>query len=216
MSTGPARRGPGRPAAGERLEGETRALILQHAQRLFQERGFSAVSMGDIAGAVGVTKPTLYYYFAHKEDLYTEMVVDILERIGGGLARILHEQHTVEARLLAFATNGLVRVPRTGTMDTMMRDVEIHLPEAHRQRIDLAFQQHVMKPLTTTMQAGIAAGELRSADPTLLAHVWFVLLDAFVGNNAPLGTPLVDDRPALAHHLTHLFLEGAGSARPRV
>ena len=172
--------------------------------------------MGDIAGAVGVTKPTLYYYFAHKEDLYTEMVVDILERIGGELradpARTGHSR----ARLLAFATNGLVHVPRTGTMDAMMRDVEIHLPEAHRQRIDSGFPTACDEPLTTTMQAGIAAGELRTEDPTLLAHVWFVLLDAFIGNNAPLGTPLVNDRPALAHHLTHLFLEGAGPTRPLV
>lgn len=40
------------------------------AHRLFAERGFAAVTMDDIAGEVGVTKPLLYNYFGNKERLY--------------------------------------------------------------------------------------------------------------------------------------------------
>ncbi|MFA9272050.1 MAG: TetR/AcrR family transcriptional regulator [Baekduiaceae bacterium] len=49
----------------ERME---QTLTAAHA--LFAERGFTAVTMDDVAAAVGVTKPLLYNYFGNKERLY--------------------------------------------------------------------------------------------------------------------------------------------------
>jgi AcrR family transcriptional regulator len=43
-------------------------LVAAHA--LFAERGYAAVTMDEIATAVGVTKPLLYNYFGNKERLY--------------------------------------------------------------------------------------------------------------------------------------------------
>ena len=43
---------------------------LTAAHALFAERGFTAVTMDDVAAAVGVTKPLLYNYFGNKERLY--------------------------------------------------------------------------------------------------------------------------------------------------
>jgi AcrR family transcriptional regulator len=40
------------------------------AHALFAERGYAAVTMDDVAAAVGVTKPLLYNYFGNKERLY--------------------------------------------------------------------------------------------------------------------------------------------------
>jgi len=44
---------------------------LRVAHELFAERGYAAVTMDEIANAVGVTKPLLYTYFGNKERLYT-------------------------------------------------------------------------------------------------------------------------------------------------
>lgn len=49
----------------ERME---QTLAAAHA--LFAERGYTAVTMDDVAAAVGVTKPLLYNYFGNKERLY--------------------------------------------------------------------------------------------------------------------------------------------------
>jgi AcrR family transcriptional regulator len=51
-----------------RAERERQILVAAHA--LFAERGYAAVTMGDVAAAVGVTKPLLYTYFGNKERLY--------------------------------------------------------------------------------------------------------------------------------------------------
>src|SRR5829696_4153073 len=51
---------------------------LEAAHGLFAERGYAAVTMDEIAAAIGVTKPLLYNYFGNKERLY----LACLERAG--------------------------------------------------------------------------------------------------------------------------------------
>lgn len=54
---------------------------LNVAHELFAERGYAAVTMDEIAAAVGVTKPLLYNYFGNKERLY----IACMERAGDAL-----------------------------------------------------------------------------------------------------------------------------------
>lgn len=48
--------------------------ILQSALELFSEKGYEAVSPNEIVERVGITKPTLYYFFGSKEGLYDELL----------------------------------------------------------------------------------------------------------------------------------------------
>lgn len=54
---------------------------LEAAHSLFAERGYAAVTMDEIAAAIGVTKPLLYNYFGNKERLY----IACLEKAGDAL-----------------------------------------------------------------------------------------------------------------------------------
>jgi AcrR family transcriptional regulator len=62
----------------------TRAAILSCAARLFRTQGYAAVSLREIAKGVGMTTGSLYYHFASKE----EIVSEILDQ---GHRRVLHE-----------------------------------------------------------------------------------------------------------------------------
>jgi AcrR family transcriptional regulator len=57
------------------------------AHELFAERGYAAVTMDEIAAAVGVTKPLLYNYFGNKERLY----IACMERAGDSLINTIAE-----------------------------------------------------------------------------------------------------------------------------
>jgi len=57
------------------------------AHELFAERGYAAVTMDEIAAAVGVTKPLLYNYFGNKERLY----IACMERAGDSLIKTIGE-----------------------------------------------------------------------------------------------------------------------------
>src|ERR1700678_4792608 len=53
--------------------------ILEHATRLFAERGYDGTTLQDIAAAVGITRPGLYNYISSKEQLLAELVRDVSE-----------------------------------------------------------------------------------------------------------------------------------------
>jgi AcrR family transcriptional regulator len=52
----------------------TRKRILDAAYVLFRRRGYTRVSMDEIATATGVTKRALYYHFRSKDDLLTAVL----------------------------------------------------------------------------------------------------------------------------------------------
>jgi AcrR family transcriptional regulator len=58
---------------------------LSEARALFAERGYAAVTMDEVAAAVGVTKPLLYNYFGNKERLY----IACMERAGDALTKTI-------------------------------------------------------------------------------------------------------------------------------
>lgn len=66
-----------------------RQQILDTAATLFAERGFHGVSVHDIGSAVGVSGPALYKHFAGKDDILTQSLTAISERLlAEGRARI--------------------------------------------------------------------------------------------------------------------------------
>jgi AcrR family transcriptional regulator len=82
MSTSAAAQPRSRLARGERME-----QTLNVAHGLFAERGYAAVTMDEVAGEVGVTKPLLYNYFGNKERLY----IACMERAGDALSATIAE-----------------------------------------------------------------------------------------------------------------------------
>ncbi len=87
---------PWEPAVARARQREAkRQAVLQTAAQLFNERGFHATSLDDIAERLHVTKPTLYYYVKSKDDILLECVRSALVmmhegieavRLGGGRA----------------------------------------------------------------------------------------------------------------------------------
>jgi AcrR family transcriptional regulator len=63
--------------------------ILDTAATLFAERGFHGVSVHDIGGACGISGPALYKHFDSKNDILTQSLTAISERLlDEGRARV--------------------------------------------------------------------------------------------------------------------------------
>ena len=65
---------PAPPGRIERKRGKRIQEILATAAALFGERGYDAVSLEDVADRLDVTKGSLYYYFASKDELVTAAI----------------------------------------------------------------------------------------------------------------------------------------------
>jgi TetR/AcrR family transcriptional regulator len=57
--------------------------ILDAAEDLFAEKGYSATSLGDVADRVGIRSPSLYNHFRNKEALYQAVLDRLLGEFSG-------------------------------------------------------------------------------------------------------------------------------------
>ena len=60
----------------------TRQRILLEALRLFSRKGYDAVSVEQIADAVGIKAPSLYKHYRSKQDIFDAIFVETAKRYG--------------------------------------------------------------------------------------------------------------------------------------
>lgn len=117
--------GPGRPRhTGQIATGSAREDILDHAARLFTSRGYAGTSTRDIAEAVGIRQSSLYYHFADKGEILSELLeqtirptVDKVEEVEGlaaehGWATVLYVLILLDVHTLAVAPHNAGMLPR--------------------------------------------------------------------------------------------------------
>ena len=78
---------------------DKKKLVLETAARLFNEHSFENTSMSDLTKALGVTKPTLYWYFENKEDILFTILETAQERIREDLQTAVDHGGTARERL---------------------------------------------------------------------------------------------------------------------
>jgi len=78
----------GNTMKGKAKQGGARQHLLKAAINVFNKQGFAAASTQQIIKKAKITKPTLYYYFKKKENLYREVIRDIFKRFNDQLAII--------------------------------------------------------------------------------------------------------------------------------
>jgi AcrR family transcriptional regulator len=109
--------------------------FLRAAARLFAERGYAGTSVDEVGSCLGVSGPAVYWHFASKEALLTEMLSDISERLLAG-----GRQCISEARDDRDAVRSLVRWQVQFALDhpelitVQARDLA-HVPVPARRRI---------------------------------------------------------------------------------
>ena len=62
--------------------------IIGIASALFKEKGFSAVTMRDIAKAMGIKAASLYNHIKNKEEILTFIIISLAEEFINGIDEI--------------------------------------------------------------------------------------------------------------------------------
>ena len=84
----------------ERRVEHTRALLLDAAEEVFAEKGFTAATLDDIAHTAGYTKGAIYKHFAAKEDLFLAVSDRYWRRYFDNFAEVLSAATELGAREL--------------------------------------------------------------------------------------------------------------------
>ena len=103
-----ARRAP--DALKEVIRDFRRDQIMDTARRLFGERGTTDVSMDEIAAAAGVSRSTVYVYFANRDELVGACVQSMYDRMTDTIALVVAGDAPPAERLRALVLGLLERI----------------------------------------------------------------------------------------------------------
>ena len=186
-----------------------RRQILDGAHKLFLDLGFDAASMGEIARAAGVSKGTLYVYFADKNRLFEAILEDeALEQ--GKVAFNFDSSRDPETMLAEFgrAYVALLCRPGGGSWIRTVMAIAERMPEVGRRFYDNVIA-HTTARLAGYLDARVATGELRIEDRTLAASQFMMNCQAslflpFVFQAAP--APSAERTAQVVESATQMFL----------
>jgi AcrR family transcriptional regulator len=159
------RRSPSRPTAPTSAD-DARERILAAAERCIDRHGIRKTTMDDVACEVGLSRPSVYRYFADRDDLLIELITRHARELLGRARKSISRQSSLPDQIV----QTVLYTAEHGRRDPMTR--------------------HCIDPDGTSLgRRMIASGTTEM----MRAEMWDPILDAAVANNElPVGLPRLD------------------------
>ncbi|MDP5238864.1 TetR/AcrR family transcriptional regulator [Uliginosibacterium sp. 31-16] len=155
-----------------------RQNIVEVAGEVFQEFGFEAASMSEIAARVGGSKATLYSYFSSKEELFVAVVRQFAEAHMREIFALLDAEADLADTLQNFGERFLTRI----SQPDMLCAHRNLFAEAGKSSVGSLFYERGplegLQVLAEFMQQAMTLGKLRPEDKMIAAHHFLGLLKA--------------------------------------
>ena len=188
-----------------------RRQILDGARKVFMDLGFDGASMGEIARSAGVSKGTLYVYFADKSRLFEAIVEEeALEQ--GNVAFNFDPERDVPTTLREFgqAYIELLCRPGGGSATRTVMAIAERMPEVGRRFYDNVIARTIAR-LAGYLEARARLGDLAIEDCQLAATQFMQMCQAslfmpFLFQAAP--APSAERIAEVVESATRMFLAG--------
>src|SRR5215475_5839486 len=171
-----------------------RRQILDGARKVFMDLGFDGASMGEIARSAGVSKGTLYVYFADKSRLF-EAIVEETALEQGELAFNFDASAEVTTTLREFGSAYIAMIlrPDGGSAIRTVMAIAERMPDVGRRYYERVLQKTINR-LADHLGVHERAGELVIGDRELAASQFLLMCQAslflpFIFQAAPPPPP---------------------------
>ncbi len=190
-------------------ETSKRRQILDGARKVFLDLGFDGASMGEIARSAGVSKGTLYVYFADKSRLFEAIVEE--ETLEQGKVRFNFDPaQEVTTTLTEFGQAYIAMICRPGggsAIRTVMAIAE-RMPDVGRRYYENVLE-HTIGRLAAYLDARVKLEELAIDDCQLAASQFLLMCQAtlflpFIFQAAP--APSAERIAQVISSATQMFL----------
>lgn len=148
------------------MAGNKQAEIMAAAIRLFQQKGYHATSMQDIADGVGLQKGSLYHYISSKEDLLVVIIHDAIAQYNARLAEVKAMDLPVRRKLelaVRYHLKGIA--DNLGMLTIFLRESYALNPDQQKLIAEESARYNQM--FEELYREGVASGEIRDLDPKL-------------------------------------------------
>jgi AcrR family transcriptional regulator len=186
---------------------DSRQEILRTAARLFQQQGYDATSMNDVAAALKLSKGGLYHHFQSKEEILFNLMnhaMDITqERVIDGVRGIVDPEERLRA---------LIRRHMEVVLSVRDREITVMLHENHplspalRRRINGRKKDYVHFVESVIAEVQTARGSKGRVSPRAAAFALLGMINWIYQWYRPEGALREED---LARQYTEIFFDGA-------
>ena len=186
---------------------DPRQEILRTAARLFQERGYDATSMNDVASALKLSKGGLYHHFQSKDEILFDIMSHAMDITEERVINVVRRIDGVEERL-----RRLIRLHIEVVLSEEDREITVMLHENHplpaglRRKINARKKDyvHFVENLVADVQRQRASSS--TVTPRAAAFALLGMINWIYQWYKPDGTLTGD---AIASQYTDLFFRGA-------
>lgn len=160
---------------------DTKQRVLNVAEALFMERGYSAITLRDIADALEIKQASLYYHFPDgKEQIFTAVAGQVFTRhqvaIEAAIESVTGKPETRLADRLGVVLVALLELPPMNLTSLMHADMPV-LTEKNRACLTRQAHDSIFAPLRNIFAASQAGGEIRDVDVDIITGAFLSIID---------------------------------------
>jgi AcrR family transcriptional regulator len=154
-----------------------RDVILKAATEVFIEHGFTGSSIDLIAARAGVSKPTIYSHFDGKEKLFVAILNSVCDSFAAPIMESGADSEDLPVMLIKIAdgyTRSVLRPEIVALHRLFVAEAE-RFPDLARRYFE-AGPERVHRTLAAFLKSRMTRGEIRRADPLILADLFAALV----------------------------------------
>ncbi|MDT0559052.1 TetR/AcrR family transcriptional regulator [Ichthyenterobacterium sp. W332] len=177
--------------------------IISTAAKLFKEKGYSAVTMRDLASAMGIKAASLYNHISSKQDILKKIIISIAEEFTAGMNSIIEsDSSNIEKLKQIVSLHVDITANNTNGMASLNNDW-MHLEE----QLDyyLQLRNEYEANFLRLIQKGISTSEIKDNSPEIIMFSMLTTLRSLY-----LWIPKKEDLDAkdLSQSLSVVLIEG--------
>lgn len=153
------------------LESGSRQQILDVALKLFAHKGYAAATVREIVDTVGITAPSLYYYFGNKEGLYMELMQTHCARIDQALESHMHTSSSARERLKDLVDKIFLHVANDRDFFRLMFTIYYGPSQGAPYCDFLSYHAKFHAAIKKIIEEGIASGEFQPGNSGYMTWV---------------------------------------------
>lgn len=188
---------------------EARIRVLNAAERLFAQRGYSSVTLRDIAAEIGIHHTTLYHHVpGGKEHLFIDVVERNFQHHRIGLTQaIASAAPDIRSQLRGIA-DWLLSQPPMDLVRMVYSDMPAIDPEQADRLSNMGFETMLL-PIEAVLRSAKQQGEIDYHDLILAAGTFIGLIESLYAVPQRIATK---SRQTMAYEMIDIMLNGL---RPR-
>jgi AcrR family transcriptional regulator len=146
----------------------TEADILERSAALFAAHGYTATSLGEVADALGMSRPALYHYFNSKDEILARIIDEMTKAGRQALADADIATGPADEALARLVRCLIVPIAQSPGRYRMLWTADATVQSGARDQDD-DLQRLVIRTMTTVITKGVSSGVFRRCDQRLAA-----------------------------------------------